>query len=93
MKRYKIYYAEFEKYPEEKEFQSMGVGELQGRYDNIYGAQNMLRRKVINLQKRPQLNTCEVLDETNKEIRIKTVQNQTGKITIYHYVIVEFSLY
>ena len=71
----------------------MGIVDLQGRYDNIEGAQNQLRRRVLNLQKRPQLNMCEVLDESEKEMRIKTVQKQTGKETIYHYVIVEFSLY
>lgn len=94
MKRYKVYYAEFKKYPEEKEYQSMGIGDLlQGRYDNIKEVQNMIQERVLNLKNRPQLKTCEILYETEKEIRIKTIQNQTGKETIYHYVIVEFSLY
>lgn len=92
MKIYKIYYAEFEKYSDDDEYSSSGIGELQGRYTCLEGATNMLQRKYLNLSKRQYVATCEVILESKTELKIKTIQKQTNKETIYHFRVVEFSM-
>lgn len=90
MKFFKVFYGEFEKYPEEEIYQSMGTGEIINRFNSIEEAKDNIFDKISNLDFSKEVDKYVVGVNRKSEVKVEVLMVNGTRRTI-HYNIVEFS--